>query len=218
MNHKPVIIVGAGGHAKVVVDALKLLDREILGFTTPDLQVGTEFLGIKVLGDDSIINKYSPDEVELANGIGALPRKNLRWKLASELRELGYNFLTIIHPNAVIAPGVSLDEGVQVMAGVVLQPGTAVGRDSIINTGVLLDHDCTIEVNCHLATGVICSGGVEVGRNTHLGTGAIVTEYISIGKKSIVAAGSIVYQNIGDNTQLIQKRGKTVTKIRENNN
>jgi sugar O-acyltransferase (sialic acid O-acetyltransferase NeuD family) len=201
--------MGAGGHASVIADALKLSDREILGFVTPDLKLDTEFCGKTVLGDDLVISNYSPDDIELANGIGALPKKNLRWKLAAIMYKQGYSFTTVIHPNAVIASDVCLDDGVQVMAGAVIQSGTKIGRNTIINTGVLLDHDCSIGMNSHLATGVICSGGVMIGRNTHLGTGTMVIEYTSIGNDCIIAAGSTVYKNIINNIQLIQKKNES---------
>jgi len=123
VKYKPVIILGAGGHAKVVAEALKLSERDILGFVTPDLKTGSEFCGKKVLGDDDFINFYSPDEVELINGVGSLPRKYLRWEVADKIRKQTYRFTSIVHPNTVIASDISLDEGVQIMAGVIIQPG-----------------------------------------------------------------------------------------------
>jgi len=205
-TQKPIVILGAGGHAKVLSNILKLSGREVLGFTTPDLKIGTEYCGERVLGDDSIIYNYSPNEIELVNGIGALPRKIMRWQLSSIMRRKGYYFISVIHPSANIASGVNLNEGVQVMAGAVIQSGVDIGMDSIINTGVVVDHDCLIGMNCHIATGVVCSGGVNIGASTHLGVGSIVTESIIIGKNCIIAAGSIVYRNVMDNTLFIQKK------------
>ena len=75
MSNNPIIILGAGGHAKVLADALKLLNRRVLGFLTPDMEEGSEFCGEQVLGDDSEITKYSSNEVDLVNGVGALPTK-----------------------------------------------------------------------------------------------------------------------------------------------
>jgi len=204
MSSKPVIIMGTGGHAKVVTDALKLSGKEILGFVTPDLQAGAEFCGRKILGDDESIKHYLPDEVELVNGVGSLPRKNIRWQLADKMRKQGYRFASVVHPDAVVASDVNLDKGVQIMAGVVIQPSTKIGQDSIINTGALIDHDCKIAENCHLAPGVVCSGGVIIGSNTHLGTGTIVMEYRTIGSNCAVAAGSVVFENISDGVILIQ--------------
>jgi sugar O-acyltransferase (sialic acid O-acetyltransferase NeuD family) len=198
--------MGVGGHAKVVTDALKLSGKEILGFVTPDLQAGTEFCGRKILGGDESIQRYLPDEVELVNGIGSLPKKNLRWQLADKMRTQGYSFSSVIHPNAVVASDVKLEKGVQIMAGAIIQPRTKIGQDSIINTGALIDHDCKIAENCHLAPGVVCSGGVIIGSNTHLGTGTIVIEYRTIGNNCVVAAGSVVFKDILNGVTLIQTK------------
>ena len=206
MSNKPVIILGAGGHAKVVADILKLSSRDVLGFITPSLKFGEEFCGKKVLGNDEVINSYSPEDIELVNGIGSLPRKKLRWQLASRMRQQGYTFASVIHPNTIIAADVDLAEGVQIMAGVVIQAGTKTGIDSIINTGAIIDHDCKIAANCHLAPGVVCSGGVTIGRNTHLGTGTIVIEYRTVGCNCVVAAGTTVFRDIPDNITFIQTK------------
>ena len=198
--------MGTGGHARVVFNALKCSGREVLGFVTPDIDKGVDFCGKKILGNDSAISQYTQDEIELANGIGSLPGKNIRCSVATKMRERGYSFTTVIHPSAIIAIDVNLNEGVQLMAGGVIQSGVAIEKDSIINTGTVIDHDCKVANNCHLAPGVVCSGGVEIGQNTHLGTGTIVTEYILIGKNSIIAAGSVVYKDIPDGTTLIQTK------------
>ena len=194
---KPVIIIGAGGHAKVLANALKLSLREILGVVTPDLKVGSYFFNLKVLGDDSVIFDHSPAEIELVNGVGALPGQNLRLKLTEQMYEKEYVFAKVTHPSAIIAADVVLYEGSQIMAGVVIQPGTIIGKNTIINSGSIIDHDCRIAENCHIAPGVVCSGGVNIEKNAHIGTGSRIIQNIKVGEGSIVAAGSIVYKNVG---------------------
>lgn len=203
---KPIIILGAGGHAKVVAEALYQSKREILGFVTPDKEKGTPFFGSTILGDDDVLSNYSSDDILLVNGMGVLPYQNMRWTLASRMRNQGYTFSTVIHPSAVIASDVYLDEGVQIMAGCVIQPGSHIGMDSIINTGVLLDHDCQVEENCHLAPGVVCSGNVVVGKGTHIGTGSTVIQNISIGGNSVVAASSVIYKDVPCDVKFLQVR------------
>jgi sugar O-acyltransferase (sialic acid O-acetyltransferase NeuD family) len=205
MTNRPVIILGAGGHAKVLFEALRLSGRVILGFVTPDLEVGAGFCGSTVLGDDSIILNYSANEVDLVNGVGALPGKNLRWKLTSSMREKGYHFTVVIHPNAVVASDVVLKEGAQVMAGVVIQPGTTIGKNTIINTGSIIDHDCIIAENCHVAPSVVCSGDVNIGKNVHIGTGARIIQGINIGEGCVIAAGSTIYKDVPANMLVKQQ-------------
>lgn len=209
---RPVIILGAGGHAKVIAEALILSGNEILGFVTPEKELRAPFLGINVIGDDSIISTFSPHDVVLANGIGALPYQKLRWNLASRMRKQGYSFMTIVHPSAIISRDAVLAEGVQVMAGSVIQPGTQISRDCIINTGALIDHDCFIEECCHLAPGVVFSGGINVGEGTHIGVGTSVIQNISIGKNSVIAAGSLIFKDVPSEVIFMQKREPIVEK------
>jgi sugar O-acyltransferase (sialic acid O-acetyltransferase NeuD family) len=195
---KPVIILGSGGHARVILDVLRLTGKDVLGVVTPNRKVDSAFVGLKVLGGDDAIESYSSSDVVLVNGVGALPYQKTRWQLAMRMRKLGFKFLTIIHPSAIVANDVELAEGAQIMAGVVIQPGTTIGRDSIINTGVLVDHDCEISRNCHLAPGVVMSGGVSVGSGTQIGCGTTIIQNISIGEGSLIAAGSVIYRDVRD--------------------
>ena len=206
--------MGAGGHAKVVADTLKLSGREILGFVTPNMGGGSTFCGKKILGDDSVISKYSPDVTEIVNGVGSLPGKNLRWQLAEKMRKHGYSFVTVIHPNAVIASDVILDEGVQIMAGVVIQAGSEIGKDSIINTGALIDHDCEVAENCHIAPGVVLSGGIVIKKYTHIGTGAKIIQNITVHERCTVAAGTVIYKDI-PSTMLVKQKLDTIMEKRE---
>jgi len=202
----PVIILGAGGHAKVVAEALSLSGHKILGVVSPGEVKGTRCFGIKVLGNDDVIDSYSSKEILLANGVGSLPGENLRWELAMKFRDKGYEFVNVIHPSAIIAKKVDFEEGVQIMAGSVIQPNVHIGQDSIINTGSKVDHDSFVGKNCHLSPSVTLSGGVFINNSTHIGTGSIVIQNISIGSNCIIAAGSVIYKDICEGTTLIQQK------------
>ena len=193
---KPVVILGGGGHAKVVIDMLKIVGCDILGIVDKELKPGKQILGISILGDDALVYKYNSDEIELANGIGALPGKTLRWQLGEKFRKDGYRFTTIVHPGAIIGSNVMISEGVQIMAGCVVQPYVEIGLDTIINTGATIDHDCKIGACCHIAPGVTLSGGIKVGKNVHIGTGANVVQQISISDGVTVRAGTLVSTDI----------------------
>lgn len=205
-DQKPVIVLGAGGHAKVVVEALRLNGRNIIGVTNKEKNLGDKFIGINVLGDDSKIFDYSSNEVELVMGIGALPGNNNHWEITARLESEGYSFSQVIHPSAVIAQDVSLDSGVLIMAGVIIQAGAKIGRHCIVNTGCIIDHDCIIDAKCHIAPGVTLSGGVSVGKATHIGTGTSVIQNITIGSDCLIAAGSIVHEDIESNVKYVQPR------------
>ncbi len=203
---KPIIILGAGGHAKVVIEALLQSGRKIIGLTDPVQTESSEYFGVKFLGNDDAILHYSINEVVLVNAVGAIPDSNVRCELNERMEEKGFQFTQVIHPSAVIASDVKIAQGAQIMAGVVIQPSVSIGRSCIVNTGVVVEHDCVIHDYCHLAPGVTLSGNVAIGNRTYIGTGTSVIQGISIGQDSIIAAGSIIHKNIPEKTKFIQTR------------
>jgi len=204
-NYKSVLILGAGGHAKVITDTLISMRRSIVGILDPGKAIGETVLGIPVLGSDNKILEFPQDEIELANGIGALPGDTLRWELAKKFNGKGYRFATIIHPTAVISSNVKLAEGVQLMAGCIVQPDVVIGRDTIINTGSSIDHDCHIGGCCHIAPGVTLSGGVTLEDGVHVGTGACVVHQVTVGAGAVIGAGGTVHSDILCGEKYIKK-------------
>jgi sugar O-acyltransferase (sialic acid O-acetyltransferase NeuD family) len=196
------IILGAGGHAKVVVATLQSLGKQPLGCTTPHpSHSGAAVLGVPILGDDSILNDYDPNTTRLINGLGCLSASDThRSELFKTWKNLGYSFATIVHASAINSPETTLAEGVHVMANAVIQPGCRIGENSIINTSASIDHDCTIGSHVHIAPGVVTSGNVTVGDHAFIGTGAIVIQGISIGAGAMVAAGAVVVADVAPKT------------------
>lgn len=190
--NKPVIIIGNGGHASVLIEILELMDKEIIGYTAP-IPSETE---LKYLGDDKEILKYSCQEVELVLGIGTVKASDVRRSLYESFKDKGYKFTTLIHPTAIIAKGVKIASGAQIMAGVILQPNVKIGENSIINTGVQLDHGCVVESHVHIAPGVVCSGSVTIKEAAHLGTASTVIQGIIVGQKAMVGAGAVVIKDV----------------------
>jgi sugar O-acyltransferase (sialic acid O-acetyltransferase NeuD family) len=200
----PIILIGSGGHAKVLAAALLATSVEVLGLTDINPQRWGSFVcGFKVLGDDGILLQYSPRTVCLANGIGAMGLPVERRRVYEKYKALGFTFSSIVHPSAVISSEVELSEGVQVMAGAVIQPGVRIGENSIVNTGATVDHDCEIGPHVHLAPGVALCGGVRVGAGTHIGAGATVIQNVQIGSDSVVGAGAVVLKDFGNQRKVV---------------
>jgi sugar O-acyltransferase (sialic acid O-acetyltransferase NeuD family) len=193
--NKPVILIGGGGHAKVLISTLLLQGRTVLGFVDPKPSLPS-LLGIAHLGGDDMVFVYEPDQVRLINGVGSTDSTVLRRTIYEKFLERQYIFETIIHPSAIIAPEVHIENGVQVMAGAVVQPGSHLGANAIINTGAHVDHDCLIDAHAHIAPGVTLSGNVHVGIGAHIGTGACVIQGITINAASIVGAGAVVVRDV----------------------
>ncbi len=193
------ILLGGGGHAKVLADVLKLQSCAVIGFTDKREMAGKEIQGIAWMGDDSAIQKYSADAVLLVNGVGSTGRPILRKGLFERFKELGYTFTTVIHPSAVIAKDVSIAEGGQIMAGAVIQPGSMIGKNTIVNTRASVDHDCSVGEHVHIAPGATLGGGVQVGDSVHIGSGATVIQGIKIGENSVIGAGAVVIRDVPEN-------------------
>lgn len=197
--NQPVIIVGGGGHARVLVEALRAGNVSILGITDADpAKRGGTVMGVPVLGDDSVLGQHGPGRVLLVNGLGSVRTPAARTSLFEAFASQGFSFATVIHPRAVVASDAMLAEGAQIMAGAVIQPGVSIGRNSIVNSGAVVDHDCVIGDHVHLSPGATLSGGVRVGSGSHVGTGATVIQGISIGAGCLVAAGAVVISDVPD--------------------
>lgn len=195
----PIIILGAGGHAKVLIDALRLLSVEILGLTDADPGKRSQLLlDVPVIGSDEEIMKSPGGTIFLVNGVGSVCVNPRRRQLFEHFKSKGYRFACVVHPTAIIAIDVILSEGVQIMAGAVVQTGCHIGINAVINTGCIVDHDCHIGDHAHISPGATLSGGVRVGENAHVGTGATVIQGIQIGRNSLVAAGAVVIRDVPD--------------------
>jgi len=200
MCSKPVVIIGNGGHARVLIDILTMQQREIIGYTAPNEEHNP--YNIPYLGGDDEILKYNQDSIELVNAIGSVSTTRLRTNIFNNFKSKGYNFATVIHPSAIISHKVVLGEGVQIMAGAVIQSFVRIDDNTIINTSASVDHDCYIGQHCHIAPGCVLSGGILIGEETHIGTGTKIIQNVTIGKNVIVGAGSLVLRDIKDNRKV----------------
>ena len=193
---KPVILVGAGGHASVIADSLKRDERTVLGVVNPTPPQKKKYFGFDYLGTDEVLSDYVNRDVELVNGIGILPNYSRRKEISKSFGEMGFVFATIIDPTVIIGSGVEIGQGAQIMAGVILQANSVIGRDCIINTGAYIDHDCTIGDQSCVAPGAVLCGNLTIGNDVFLGASACVLQGIEVGNDVVVGAGVTVRCNI----------------------
>ena len=189
MTDLPIILLGAGGHASVVLALLRTTPAKVIGFCDPKYSSGEQWQGLTSIGNELDPEQQGPDRVALANGLGSLPGNNLREQLYDRYQRMGYEFPNLVHPSAILAADLTLAGGVQVMAGAVIQPGVSLGANVIVNTGATIDHDCQVQDHVHIAPGVTLSGSVELGTGAHIGTGANIIQNLSIGPRAVVGAG-----------------------------
>jgi UDP-perosamine 4-acetyltransferase len=195
---RPVILLGAGGHAKVLLDVLRLQRVEVLGVVAPRKPSDAVFDVVPWLGDDDdAVRGHAPADVLLVNAVGSIGDTTARRALFERWRGAGYEFLSLRHPAAVVsALQCVLGHGVQIMAGAVVNPGARVGDDVIVNTRAVVEHDCEVGAHCHIASGALLCGGVRLGAGVHVGAGATIIQGITVGAGSLIASGAVVTKNV----------------------
>lgn len=193
---RDIVVIGAGGHAKVVADIIvsnKAL--KLIGFADKDKEPLSSFYGSEIIGNDSAI-KEKGIKYSLANGIGFLPSRkpenNSRKHVFNNFKKNGFSFPYLIHPNAYISSTAKLSEGAQIMSGVKIQSESIIGINSIINTGASIDHDCVVGNHVHIAPGVVICGEVNIGDDCFIGAGAVLLPNVKVDSNTIIPAGEIV--------------------------
>ncbi len=191
-----IVLIGGGGHCKVVIDAIKNANAfNIYGITDQNPDKIKDIPGIPVLGNDDMLQEIYGKGIKYAFiTVGSIGNCTVRKKIAEKLKKIGFQLPVIVHPRAITAKDVSFKEGAFVAAGAVINPGAKIGKNVIINTSSSIDHDCVIGNFAHIAPGVILSGGVKIGEGTHVGTGAHIVQYLSVPKNSFIPAGSVVHK------------------------
>ncbi len=194
-EQRGVLIIGAGGHAKVVADILLCAGFAVIGFVDDDPTTwGQQRLGLPVLGASDTYASHEPGG--LIMGIGDnKTRMQVVLRLGPQADKL---WRPAVHPRATLAASVLVGHGVVVAAGAVVNPDSVLGDHVIINTGATVDHDCEIGNYAHIAPGVHISGGVRVGMGTLIGVGASVAPGRTIGAGVIVGVGAAVVHDLPD--------------------
>ena len=188
MSAEPVVVIGAGGHGKVVVSTLLAAGIRIPCVLDDDREKwGSEIFGVPVRGPVS-------DGVGSGRvGVLGIGRNGERKRIAEALN---LDWATVIHPHAWVHPSVSLGAGSVVFAGAMIQPDTVIGRHVIVNTGAMIDHDCEIGDYAHVAPGVKLSGGVRLGEGVFLGIGSCAIPSVQVGEWTTVGAGAAVVSDL----------------------
>ena len=192
-----VVVVGGGGHAKVLIGVLKKTPWYVLGYTDPRQGMGP-ILGVAYLGDDSLLPSLAAAHqgCRAVIGVGKTDASPARMRLQSDIGGLGFDLPVIASPAAVINEEVELGPGTVVFDGAVINSGTSMGMLCIVNTNSTVEHDCRLGDNVHVAPGATVSGGVTVGDHCMIGAGATVIHGITICSGCLVGAGAVVVRDI----------------------
>ena len=205
-----VIVVGAGGHAKVCIELLRA-QGDSVAYCVGNPDSPDTCLGVPVLKNDEHLAALRKDGYEKA--FIAIGSNSVRNKLAAKATQLGFGLVNAISPAAVVSPSATLGRGIAVMAGAVINAEAKISDLCIVNTGATIDHDCVIGEAVHVAPRCALAGNVHVGNFSFIGVGSKIIPEVHIGESVMVGAGSVVISNIGSATTVVGVPAKALHKI-----
>lgn len=189
-----IAVLGAGGHAQVVVAAVLASGGVVTEIYDDDPHTwGRQILGIPVVGALDRCRTGAADGFVVAIGDNAA-----REMVVARFSDVP--FVSVVHMFTWVCPGVPVGEGTVVLAGAIVQPGASIGRHAIINTSASVDHDTVIKDFAHVGPGARLSGGVMIGRGALLGTGVVVTPGREVGASAVVGAGGVIVRDVARGT------------------
>ena len=207
-----IALIGAGGHAKVVFDAIvSTKQHEVIGFIDDNPQLaGTFFFNLPVVNQIELLDGVEGYIVAIGDNVVRKAKYEL-------YKNKGYLPVNAIHRSAIISPYASIGNGVVAFANVVVNPGACIGDNVILYTACTIDHDCQISEHAYISPGCNLSAQINIGIGAFLGTGAVVLPQISIGEWTIIGAGAVVTKDIpahvtavGVPAKIIKQHGETI--------
>ena len=211
--------LGAGGHAKVVIEILRQNEQhEIAGLLDPNEELwGTDVLGVPVLGGDQQLSALFKQGIRHAFiGVGSVGETSIRRRLFELASSYGYEMVTAIHSQSVISPSVELGHGPTVMSGAIINASATLGDNVIINTGAIVEHDCIIGHHASVASGAVLASTVRVGVGSHIGAGSTIRQSITIGQGAIIGAGAVVVKDVPNDVIVVGVPARVLRKREQN--
>lgn len=208
-----IVVIGAGGHGRVVVDALHCLGlaRQCVVIDSDPQHWGSYLLGVPVCGGDEELKRLKSDGFgKFVVAIGGIRQFSLRRKLFDYAVSSGFTPFTVCHPNSIFSKFSNIGGGCQVMAGAVVNAQATIKENCILNTHCIVEHDCFIAEDVHLAPGCCVAGGVHIGTQVHIGVGATICENLRIGARSVVGAGAVVVRDVPPETVVVGVPAKAI--------
>ncbi|MBI2789643.1 MAG: NeuD/PglB/VioB family sugar acetyltransferase [Elusimicrobia bacterium] len=199
MKKKTFVLLGAGGHAKVVLAALDSMGREAAALLDADKALwGTDLEGVKIAGGDDKLADYPPSRHEAAIGVGAARDTRLRRRLHEAAAAAGYALPPVVAASAFVARSARLGAGAQVLTRAVVHPGASIGAGAVVNTAAVVEHDCAVGDHAFVGPAAVLCGGAALGAGAFIGAGAVVLPGVRIGAGALVAAGATVSRDVAE--------------------
>lgn len=197
------VLYGAGGHARVVLDAARAQGLEVVAAIDDREGLrGTTIDDVPIVGARDAIEAIRGQVDGMILGVGSVDAPSPRAAFYEQVKRYGLALPMVVHPSATVAPTAFLEEASVVFAGAVVNPHARIGRNVIINTAAVVEHDCVIEDHVHISPGALLAGGVSVGTAGHVGIGAVIMQGVRIGTGVMVAAGAVVLKDVPDGARV----------------
>ena len=193
--HKPLILLGGGGHCKSVIEAAESAGLNIMGILDRQEEVGKKVLCYEVIGTDDDIPYYIY-KAEFVITVGFIKSTEVRIKLYNKVKDVGGTLATIVASTAHVSKYATIGEGTVILHGAMVNAGATIGRNCIINTAANIEHDVVIGDQCHISTGAFVNGGCHIGENVFIGSNSVVANGLTITDNTIIGAGSVVCKDI----------------------
>lgn len=208
---KKIVLIGAGGHCKVIIDIIKSKNEyEIIGITSRN-SGESKICDVPIIGNDDLLKQYLNSGIEYAFiAVGGLEDIKLRNKLLNMVKSLGFKIPVLIHDKAIVSVYSSIGEGTCVMPGAIINAGATIGDNCIINSGAIVEHDCIISDNTHISPNASIAGGVKIGKDSHVGIGSSIIQNLSIGCNVTIGAGAVVVEDVENNLVVVGTPAKVI--------
>ena len=197
------ILYGVGGHAKVIIDILNALEKEVFG-------IFDERSDLVSLNGYDVLGEYDTMFYENEKLVIAIEDNRARKRMLPKIK---HSYGTIIHSSALVSEYAKIGEGTVVVHGAIIQSGSKVGKHCILNTSCVVDHDVQIGAFTHISPNVTLCDNVIIGEGTHIGAGATIIPGVNIGKWCVIGAGAVINQNLPDYSLVVGVPGKIIRKL-----
>ncbi|MCS6763633.1 MAG: acetyltransferase [Candidatus Protistobacter heckmanni] len=199
MTMLPILLVGAGGHARSCIDVIEQEGRfDVTGLLGTVAEIGSSVLGYPVVGSDAELEAMGAKARHAIVGVGQIKTPDIRMQLFQRLESGGWELPVLVSPRAYVSPHASLGPGTIVMHGAAINAGAIVGRNCILNSMALVEHDAVVADHCHIATAATVNGGAKVGEGSFVGSGAVIQQGAEIGRRCVIGMGQNVLADCHD--------------------
>ena len=204
VEKEKIVLIGDGGHARLVLDILDRIDLyKVVGVTTDKITFKDNFCGYPILGNDNVLSGLISKGIRKAVlGLGGFRDNKLRRSVYKRVKDIGFEIISVVHPSAVISKSVILGEANVIFPGVIINNDVCIGDNVILATGSTIDHETVIGDHVLVSAGVTVGACVKIAEGALLALGSKVTSGIKIGKDSLVAAGAVVVEDVEDGSRV----------------